>query len=99
MALRQTLLKSPGSENHQMKVQAEASTSSTYIPAAPMAMRCHLLGSIHESETFQYRQGVSTRIITPISWHSPPKCLHVRPWPNSCRTLMTPSTTESQRAL
>lgn len=26
---------------------------------------------------------VITRNMMPISWHSPPKCLHVRPWPNS----------------
>ena len=58
-----------------MKVAIEASTSSTYMPAAPMAARCHLFGSIQESETLQYRQGVSTSIMTPISWHSPPKCL------------------------
>ena len=48
-----------------------------------MAARCHLLGSIQESETLQYRQGVSTRTMIPISWHSPPKCLQVSPWPNS----------------
>ena len=58
---------SPGSENHQRKVQIEANTISTYMPAAPMQARCHLLGSIQESETLQYRQGVSTRTMTPIS--------------------------------
>ena len=99
ITFRQRLCNRPGSVNHQRKVQIEASTSSTYMPAAPMAARCHLLGSIHESETLQYRQGVSTRIIMPISWHSPPKCLQVSPWPNSCRTLVTPSTTASQKAL
>ena len=41
---------------------------------------------------------MSTRIITPISWHSPPKCLQVRPWPNSCSTLITPRVTDSSRA-
>ena len=30
------------------------------MPPAPMAARCHLLGSSQESETLQYRQGVST---------------------------------------
>ncbi len=39
--------------NHQMKVAIEASTISTYIPAAPMNARCHLLGSIQESDTLQ----------------------------------------------
>ena len=77
----------------------EASSNSTYMPAAPMKARCHLLGSIQESETLQYRQGVSTRSMTPISWHSPPKCLHDSPWPNSCRILVTASTTASQKAL
>ena len=76
-----------------MNVQIEASTISTYMPAAPMAARCQLFGSIHESDTLQYRHGVSTRNITPISWHSPPKCLHDRPWPNSCRILVTMSVT------
>ena len=74
-----------------MNVQIEAITISTYMPAAPIAARCHLLGSIQESDTLQYRQGVSTRNITPISWHSPPKCLHVSPWPNSWMTLVTAS--------
>ena len=32
-----------------------------------MAARCHLFGSIQESETLQYRQGVSTRTMMPIS--------------------------------
>ncbi len=32
---------------------------------------------------------MSTRIITPISWHSPPKCLHARPWPNSWQTFVS----------
>src|SRR3954471_1520384 len=71
-----------------MNVQIEANISSTYMPAAPIAARCQRLGSIHESETLQYRQGVRTRNITPISWHSPPKCLHDRPWPNSCKILV-----------
>ena len=35
----------------------------------------------------------------PISWHSPPKCLQDSPWPNSCRTFVTPSTTASRKAL
>ena len=42
-----------------------------------------VLGSIQESETLQYSHGVRTRIITHISWHSPPKCLQASPWPNS----------------
>ena len=79
-----------------MNVASDARMSSTYMPAAPMAARCHLLGSIHESETLQYRQGVSTRNITPISWHSPPKCLHDSPCPNSCRTLVTARARPSQ---
>ena len=43
----------PGSVYHQMNVAIEAITSSTYIPAAPIAARCHLFGSIQESETLQ----------------------------------------------
>ena len=35
----------------------------------------------------------------PISWHSPPKCLQASPWPNSCMTFVTPSTTASRKAL
>ena len=50
---RQRLLQQPRLANHQMKVAIEASTSSTYMPPAPMAARCHLLGSIQESETLQ----------------------------------------------
>ena len=46
--------------------------TSTYIPAAPIAARFHLLGSIQLSVTSQYRQGVKTSSIIPISWHSPP---------------------------
>ena len=79
-----------------MNVQIEASTISTYMPAAPIAARCHRLGSIQESDTLQYRHGVSTSNITPISWHSPPKCLHDSPWPNSCRILVTASVIASQ---
>src|SRR3954471_11934526 len=82
-----------------MNVQMDANTSSTYMPAAPIAARCQRLGSIQESETLQYRQGVSTRNITPISWHSPPKCLHVSPWPNSWMIFVTASTIIIQKAL
>src|SRR5690348_1982346 len=74
-----------------MNVQIEASTSSTYMPAAPIAARCQRLGSIHESETLQYRHGVMTSIMIPISWHSPPKCLQERPWPNSCKIFVIAS--------
>src|SRR5688500_20184515 len=80
-----------------MNVQIEASTISTYIPAAPIAARCQRLGNIHESETLQYRHGVSTRNMTPISWHSPPKCLHDMPCPNSCRILVAVSVTAMAR--
>ena len=83
----------PGSLNHHRNVQIEAITTSMYMPAAPIQARCHLFGSIHESETLQYKQGVSTRNITPISWHSPPKCLQVSPWPNSWITFVMPSVT------
>jgi len=43
----------PGSVNHQMNVEIDASTSSTYMPAAPIAARCQRLGSIQESDTLQ----------------------------------------------
>ena len=57
----------PGSENHQRKVAAAARFSSTKIPAALTAARCHLLGNRQESVTSQYKQGVKTRSITPRS--------------------------------
>src|SRR5271157_2058617 len=99
MMFKQRLFKSwPGMLNHQIQVATEARTNSTYMPPAPMAARAHLLGNSQESDTLQYRQGVSTRTITPISWHSPPKCLHIMPWPNSCSTLVTPSVQDSKRA-
>src|SRR5262245_34436308 len=82
-----------------MNVHIEASTISTYIPAAPIAARCQRLGSIQESETLQYRQGVRTRNMMPISWHSPPKCLHDNPWPNSCRILVTHNVSASHSHL
>ena len=53
IVFRQMWFSSPGSVNHQTNVATEASTSSTYMPPAPIAARCHLLGSIHESETLQ----------------------------------------------
>ena len=81
-----------------MNVQTLAMASSTYMPAAPIMARCHLLGSIQLSETLQYRQGVSTRISTPISWHSPPKCLQLMPCPNSCSTFVTARATASRKA-
>src|SRR5262245_52669527 len=87
ITLREIEFSSPGELYHQTKVAMDARNSSTYIPAAPIAARCHLLGSIQESETLQYRAGVKTRSIAPSSWHSPPKCLNERPWPNSCSTL------------
>src|SRR3954469_25877267 len=59
------------------------------MPAAPMAMRRYLLSSSQESETLQYKAGVKTSNMKPISWHSPPKCLQARPCPNSCSTLTT----------
>jgi len=89
ITLRQIELSSPGWLYHHKKVAIEAKNSSTYIPAAPIAARCHLLGSIQESETLQYSAGVNTSIMKPSSWHSPPKCLHASPWPNSCSTLTT----------
>ena len=67
IVLRATWFNNPGALNHQTNVAIEAMHTSTYMPAAPMKARCHLLGSIQESETLQYRQGVSTSIITPSS--------------------------------
>ena len=83
IVLKHNWCNKPGALNHHRNVQIEAITISIYMPAAPIQARCHLFGNIQESETLQYRHGVITRNITPISWHSPPKCLHVRPWPNS----------------
>ena len=62
----------PPCEFHHRKVAIEARITSTYMPAAPIAARFHFEGSIQLSETSQYRHGVNTSIITPISWHSPP---------------------------
>src|SRR6185436_1223340 len=89
ITLRQIELTRPGVLNHHKKVAIEARNSSTYIPAAPIAARAHLLGNIQESETLQYSAGVNTRSMAPNSWHSPPKCLHDRPCPNSCSTFTT----------
>src|SRR6476646_4027937 len=86
--LRHRWCSSPGCVNHQTNSATDESTDSTHIPAAPMAMRCHLLGIIQESLTSQYSVGLKTRMITPISWHSPPKWRHVRPCPNSCRIFV-----------
>src|SRR5262245_23039678 len=96
MVLKAILFNSPGVLNHQTKVAIEAMQTSTYIPAAPINARCHLLGSIQESETLQYRHGVSTSSITASSWHSPPKCLQESPWPNSCSTLVAHIAAASQ---
>ena len=57
------------------------------MPAAEIQMRFHLLGRSQLSVTSQYSAGVRTRKSIPISWTSPPKCLAVRPWPNSWMTL------------
>ena len=43
----------PGSANHQMNVAKMAKINSTYIPAAPITARCHLLGIRQLSETLQ----------------------------------------------
>ena len=53
--------------NHQIHVQIAASVHSTKTPAIPIPARFHLFGNIHESETLQYKHGVSTRIMTPSS--------------------------------
>ena len=50
---RHSWLKTPGWEFHHRKVAIEARINSMYIPAAPIAARCHLLGSIQLSETSQ----------------------------------------------
>ena len=57
----------PDSVFHHRKTAMAEITISTYIPAAPIAIRCHLFLSIHESETSQYRQGMKTNSIIPIS--------------------------------
>src|SRR5437867_264838 len=95
ITFRHRWFNSPGSLSHHRNVQTEASISSTYIPAAPTAARRHLLGIIQASLTLQYRHGVSTSSMTPISWHSPPKRLHARPCPNSCSTFVRHNTTAS----
>ncbi len=60
------------------------------MPAKLMMIRRHLLGSVHESETLQYRHGDRHRNSAPISWHSPPNALQLSPWPNSWITLTMP---------
>src|SRR5258707_4333322 len=82
--LRHKWCNSPACVNHHANKASDESTLSTHIPAAPMAIRCHLFLSIHESLTSQYSVGLNTRKIMPISWHSPPKCRHVSPCPSSC---------------
>ena len=46
-------LNRPGWLNDHRNVHTEARISSTYMPAAEIAMRCHLFGSIQESDTLQ----------------------------------------------
>ena len=87
MMLRQRWFSSPGTLYHHKNVATLAMNTSTYIPAAPIAARCHLLGNIHESLTLQYSAGVNTKSMKPISWHSPLKCLQLNQCPNSCNTL------------
>src|SRR5947209_1460560 len=82
---------SPGRVNHHRNRASDESTVSTHIPAAPIAIRCHLFLSIHESLTSQYSVGLNTRMMTPISWHSPPKCRHDKPCPSSCSTFIPAS--------
>src|SRR6266404_180120 len=80
--LRHRWCKRPGLVKNHTNRASDESTISTHIPAAPMAIRFHLFLSIHESLTSQYMVGLKTRKITPISWHSPPKCRHVSPCPS-----------------
>src|SRR3954469_15779323 len=96
MMLSATSCTTPGWAYHQMIVAAEASTSSTIMPAAETAIRFHLLGNVQASLTSQYRHGENTSSMKPISWTSPPKCLHASACPNSCNTLTTPMAAKSQ---
>ncbi len=66
------------------------------MPAAATAIRRQRLGHVQLSDTSQYRQGVKTSSIMPISWHSPPKCLQTNACPSSCSTLTTASVAASQ---
>src|SRR6185436_9982740 len=93
---RQRPLTIPGRVYHHRNVASDARISSMYIPPAPTAARRQRLGIIQESVTLQYRQGVKTSSISPISWHSPPNRLQARPWPISCRILVTQSVSASQ---
>ena len=58
---------SPGSLKNHRHRQIDANPISTVIPAAEIAIRGHLPGNIQASDTLQYRQGVNTSSITPIS--------------------------------
>jgi hypothetical protein len=50
---RHSWLKIPPWEFHHKNVAIEARSTSTYIPAAPIAARFHLEGSIQLSDTSQ----------------------------------------------
>src|SRR3989304_4404093 len=65
------------------------------MPAAPTTIRCHLLRKAEAADASTYGTGVSTRIITPMSWTSPPKALVTKAWPNSWRALMTGNASHS----
>ncbi|NNJ27764.1 hypothetical protein LzC2_38720 [Planctomycetes bacterium LzC2] len=93
---RQSVRNNPGSASHHSHRAAEASTTSTATPAATTAIRLRRSASSQASDTSQYRQGASTRIITPNSRHSPPKCVQVSPWPSSWRIFIAPSVASSQ---
>src|SRR5215210_1182122 len=96
MMLSATSCTTPGWAYHQMIVAAEASTSSTIMPAADTAIRRHLLGNRQASLTSQYKHGENTSSMKPISWTSPPKCLQASACPNSCNTFTTPIANSSQ---
>src|SRR6476620_6833600 len=96
MMLSATSCTRPGWAYHQTIVAPDASTNSTMMPAAETAIRFHLLGNRHASLTSQYKQGENTSSMKPISWTSPPKCLHANACPNSCSTFTTPIASSSQ---
>ena len=99
MTFSATSCTTPGWAYHQTIVATAASTSSTIMPAAETAIRCHLLGNRQASLTSQYRHGANTSSMKPSSCTSPPKCLQASAWPSSCSTFTAPIASSSQRQI
>ena len=84
-----TVRTSPGSACTHTMTASAAMKSSTSMPAAPTTMRWRLSGKAHAAEASTYGTGVTTIIMMPMSWTSPPKALTATACPSSWSTLTT----------